>query len=68
VRSTKSKQIEHILFVSTLKLKNSSFDIVGVLATKSNVASTKSNVASKLLLVWMRLYSVALLADCSLNG
>ena len=62
VFSTKSKQIEHVLFVSTLsKARNFTknlLDIVAVcLATKSNVASTKSNVASTLLPLqhgWLR--------------
>jgi len=56
VLSTKSKQIEHVQFVSALSKRRNftinSFDIVAVLATESNVASTKSNVASTLLLVW----------------
>ena len=56
ILSTTSKQIEHVQFISTLsKGRNftiNSFDVVAVLATKSNVASTKSNVASTLLLVW----------------
>ena len=55
VLSTKTKQVEHVQFVSTLEGRNfwiNSFDIVAVLATKSNIASTKSNVASTLLLVW----------------
>ena len=53
VLSTKSKQIEHVQFLSTLlKRQNftmNSFDIAAFLAVKSNVVST-------LLLVWTGLY------------
>ena len=51
ILSTKSKQIEHVQFVSTLSKRWN-------LATGSNVVSTKSNVASTLLQVWMGLNAV----------
>jgi len=52
---TKSKQAEHVQFVSTLSKgsksrEKNSFNVVAVLATKSNVASI-------LLLVWTGFYS-----------
>ena len=48
--ATMSKQ--HSILSKGRYFTINSFDIVAVLATKSNVVSTKSNVASTLLLVW----------------